>query len=50
MPPEKIQPDLRQIGITICVRLQADLNQTDHRHQHPQIPKPADKQVATTPN
>src|SRR5207253_4024402 len=35
----------RHIGVSICHRLDADLNQPDHRHQHSEEPKPADPQI-----
>ncbi len=41
----EIQPDLRQISIAIRICLASDLDQPDHRHQHSQIPQPADQQI-----
>src|ERR1700736_255136 len=40
-----VEPDLRYIGITIGVRLAADLHQSDYRHKHDQIPRPSQHEV-----
>src|SRR5207302_1692899 len=40
-----VETDLRQISVTISVRLAADLDQANHRHEHDQIPKPAGDEI-----
>ena len=45
----QIQPDLRQVGVAVGHSVPSNLHQTDHRHEHPQIPKPADQQLRTLP-
>ena len=46
---QQIQADLRQIGVAIRPRLRAHLNNPNHRHQHDQIPQPADQKIGTPP-
>ena len=43
------QTDLGQIRVPVGHRLSAHLHQTDHRHEHPQVPEPADRQPGTAP-
>src|SRR5204862_6300605 len=43
----QLNSDLRQVGVTVSVTLQADLHNSDDRQQHNQIPQPADEQVRT---
>ena len=38
------RPDLRQVRIAVGHGLAADLDQPDHRHEHSQVPQPADEQ------
>ena len=44
------QPDLRQVRVAVGHRLRPHLHQTDHRHQHPQIPEPADQHDGPPPS
>src|SRR5205814_5071227 len=37
--------DLRKVHVTIGMRLRADLNNSNHRDEHAEIPKPTGKQV-----
>src|SRR5205807_4754468 len=41
----QIQTDLCQVGVSIRACLLAGLYQADHRHEHPEIPKPAGENV-----
>ena len=43
------QPDLRQVRVAVGHRLVAHLHQADHRHEHPQVPEPADQQIGIPP-
>ncbi len=43
------RPDQRQIRVAVGHCLLAHLHQSDHRHEHPQIPKPADQQIGALP-
>ena len=42
------EANLRQVGVAISVRLTADLDQSNHRQEHDQIPEPARDQVRPT--
>ena len=44
----EVEADLRQISVTVCVRLTADLDQTDHRQEHDQVPKPTGDKIRLT--
>ena len=43
------QPNLRQVGESIGLGLAAKLHQPNDRHQHPDVPQPADQQVRALP-
>ena len=51
-PPRRsqVKADLGQIGVAIGHGLPAHLHQPDHRHQHAQVPEPADRQVRVLPS
>src|SRR5260370_4703405 len=42
------EPDLRQVSVTISMRLAPNLDQPDHRQQHDQVPEPADDKIRLT--
>ncbi len=44
-----VEPDLRQIRVAVGHRLVAHLHQSDHRHQGPKVPEPAEEQVRALP-
>ena len=45
---ENEDPDERHIGITVGHRLRADVDDADYRHEHPQVPEPADGQIPSS--
>src|SRR5437867_1064492 len=40
---------MRQISVTIGVALKSDFHDSDYGQEHDQIPKPADKEIRSTP-
>src|SRR5262245_5148459 len=40
-----VEANLRQISVTVSVRLSANLNQSDYGQQHDQIPTPSNHQI-----